>query len=92
MYISNRYNTKPFRMDDEEESPKEDKPSPGTKVLAKNLKNFFLRKDQYICGEWLMIKAQEMLLPNFFCLIAINLVRKSSFTLTVRAVSLPAGW
>ncbi|MBA4140235.1 MAG: ATP-dependent Clp protease proteolytic subunit [Segetibacter sp.] len=51
MYISNRYNTKPFRMDDEEESPKEDKPSPETKVLAKKFeKLFFEKRSVYLWG------------------------------------------
>ncbi len=51
MYISNRYNTKPFRMDDEEESPKEDKPSPETKVLAKRFeKLFFEKRSVYLWG------------------------------------------
>ncbi len=50
MYIS-RYNTKPFRMDDEEDSPKEDKPSPETKVLAKKFeKLFFEKRAVYLWG------------------------------------------
>lgn len=50
MYIS-KYNTKPFRMDDEEESPKEDKPSAETKVLAKKFeKLFFEKRAVYLWG------------------------------------------
>ncbi len=50
MYTS-RYNTKPFRMDDEEDSPKEDKPSPETKVLAKKFeKLFFEKRAVYLWG------------------------------------------
>jgi ATP-dependent Clp protease protease subunit len=51
MYISNRYNSKPFRMDDEEETPKEDKPSPETKILAKKFeKLFFEKRSVYLWG------------------------------------------
>ena len=50
MYIS-KYNTKPFRMDDEEDSPKEDKPSAETKVLAKKFeKLFFEKRAVYLWG------------------------------------------
>ncbi len=50
MYIS-KYNTKLLRMDDEEESPKEDKPSPETKVLAKKFeKLFFEKRAVYLWG------------------------------------------
>lgn len=50
MYTS-RYNTKPFRMDDEEDSPKEDKPSAETKVLAKKFeKLFFEKRAVYLWG------------------------------------------
>jgi ATP-dependent Clp protease protease subunit len=49
MYTSKYAN--PFKMDDEEDKPAEDKPSPESKLLAKKLeKQFFERRAVYLWG------------------------------------------
>ena len=46
-----KYNVNPFRMDDEEEKPKEEQPSPESKLLAKKLeKQFFEKRAVYLWG------------------------------------------
>lgn len=46
-----KYTVNPFRMDDEEEKPKEDVPSPENKLLAKKLeKQFFEKRAVYLWG------------------------------------------
>jgi ATP-dependent Clp protease, protease subunit len=46
-----KYNVNPFRMDDEEEKPKEEQPSPESKALAKKLeKQFFEKRAVYLWG------------------------------------------
>jgi ATP-dependent Clp protease, protease subunit len=46
-----KYNVTPFRMDDEEEKPKEEQPSPESKALAKKLeKQFFEKRAVYLWG------------------------------------------
>jgi len=48
---TSKYNVNPFRMDDEEEKPKEEQPSPESKLLAKKLeKQFFEKRAVYLWG------------------------------------------
>jgi ATP-dependent Clp protease protease subunit len=49
--ITSKYISNPFRMDDEEEKPKEDQPSPESKLLAKKMeKQFFEKRSVYLWG------------------------------------------
>ncbi|HEX8278006.1 MAG TPA: ATP-dependent Clp protease proteolytic subunit [Segetibacter sp.] len=49
--ITSKYIVNPYRMDDEEEKPKEEQPSPESKLLAKKLeKQFFERRAVYLWG------------------------------------------
>jgi ATP-dependent Clp protease protease subunit len=49
--ITSKYIVSPLRMDDEEEKPKEEQPSPETKLLAKKLeKQFFEKRAVYLWG------------------------------------------
>src|ERR687889_1833556 len=46
-----QYTPHPYRMDDEEEKPKEEQPSPESKLLAKKLeKQFFEKRAVYLWG------------------------------------------
>jgi ATP-dependent Clp protease protease subunit len=46
-----RYSVNPFKMDDEEEKPKEEQPSPESKMLAKKMeKIFFEKRAVYLWG------------------------------------------
>ena len=46
-----KYTINPFKMDDEEEKPKEEQPSPESKILAKKLeKQFFEKRAIYLWG------------------------------------------
>jgi len=49
--ITSKYIVNPLRMDDEEEKPKEEQPSPESKALAKRLeKQFFEKRAVYLWG------------------------------------------
>ena len=49
--ITSKYISNPFRMDDEEEKPKEDQPSAESKLLAKKMeKQFFEKRSVYLWG------------------------------------------
>jgi len=49
--ITSKYITAPFRMDDEEEKPKEEQPSADSKLLAKKMeKQFFEKRSVYLWG------------------------------------------
>lgn len=49
--MTSKYIVNPFRMDDEEEKPKEEQPSPESKVLAKKMeKIFFEKRSVYLWG------------------------------------------
>jgi ATP-dependent Clp protease protease subunit len=49
--ITSKYIVDPLRMDDEEEKPKEEQPSPESKALAKRLeKQFFEKRAVYLWG------------------------------------------
>lgn len=49
--ITSKYTVHPFRMDDEEEKPKEEQPSPESKLLAKKMeKQFFEKRSVYLWG------------------------------------------
>ena len=49
--ITSKYTTNPFRMDDEEEKPKEEQPSAESKLLAKKMeKQFFEKRSVYLWG------------------------------------------
>lgn len=49
--ITSKYIVNPHRMDDEEEKPKDDQPSPESKLLAKKLeKQFFEKRSVYLWG------------------------------------------
>lgn len=49
--ITSKYISNPFRMDDEEEKPKEEQPSAESKLLAKKMeKQFFEKRSVYLWG------------------------------------------
>lgn len=49
--ITSKYTSNPFRMDDEEEKPKEEQPSAESKLLAKKMeKQFFEKRSVYLWG------------------------------------------
>lgn len=49
--ITSKYIVSPFRMDDEEEKPKEEQPSAESKLLAKKMeKQFFEKRSVYLWG------------------------------------------
>jgi ATP-dependent Clp protease protease subunit len=49
--ITSKYISRPFRMDDEEEKPKEEQPSAESKLLAKKMeKQFFEKRSVYLWG------------------------------------------
>lgn len=49
--ITSKYTVNPFRMDDEEEKPKEEQPSAESKLLAKKMeKQFFEKRSVYLWG------------------------------------------
>jgi ATP-dependent Clp protease, protease subunit len=49
--ITSKYTANPFRMDDEEEKPKEEQPTPESKLLAKKMeKQFFEKRSVYLWG------------------------------------------
>jgi len=49
--ITSKYTSRPFRMDDEEEKPKEEQPSAESKLLAKKMeKQFFEKRSVYLWG------------------------------------------
>ncbi|GEO10616.1 ClpP family protease [Segetibacter aerophilus] len=49
--ITSKYITNPFRMEDEEEKPKEEQPSAESKLLAKKMeKQFFEKRSVYLWG------------------------------------------
>lgn len=49
--ITSKYTITPSRMDDEEEKPKEEQPSPESKLLAKKMeKQFFEKRSVYLWG------------------------------------------
>lgn len=49
--ITSKYIVNPFRMDDEEEKPKEEQPSAESKLLAKKMeKQFFEKRSVYLWG------------------------------------------
>lgn len=49
--ITSKYMVNPFKMEDEEEKPEKEQPSPETKILAKKLeKQFFEKRSVYLWG------------------------------------------
>lgn len=49
--ITSKYIVSPYKMDDEEEKPKDDQPSPESKLLAKKMeKQFFEKRSVYLWG------------------------------------------